>query len=64
VAGFETELSADVERLIWRKLAVNCAINPLSVVRGTTNGALLDRQEDREEENRRDWTTCWSSRPS
>lgn len=47
-AGFETELSADVERLIWRKLAVNCAINPLSVVRGTTNGALLDRQEDRD----------------
>lgn len=47
-AGFETELSADVERLIWRKLAVNCAINPLSVVRGTTNSALLDRQEDRD----------------
>jgi 2-dehydropantoate 2-reductase len=47
-AGFETELSADVERLVWRKLAVNCAINPLSVVRGTTNGALLERAEDRE----------------
>ena len=47
-AGFETALSHDVERLVWRKLAVNCAINPLSVVRGAPNGALLDRAEDRE----------------
>ena len=47
-AGFETELGDDVKRLVWRKLAVNCAINPLSVVRGTTNGALLEREEDRQ----------------
>jgi 2-dehydropantoate 2-reductase len=47
-AGFETELCTDLERLVWRKLAVNCAINPLSAVRGLTNGALLARPEDRD----------------
>jgi len=47
-AGFETQLSDDIERLVWRKLAVNCAINPLSVVRAAANGALLPRAEDRE----------------
>jgi 2-dehydropantoate 2-reductase len=47
-AGFETELRADLERLVWRKLAVNCAINPLSAVRALPNGALLARSEDRE----------------
>ena len=48
-AGFETELTSDVERLVWRKLVVNCAINPLSVLRGTPNGALLERAEDRDQ---------------
>ncbi len=39
-AGVATEVSPDIERLVWRKLAVNCAINPLSVLLGVPNGAL------------------------
>ena len=37
-----------VEPLLWRKLAVNCAINPLTALRGCCNGDLLEaghRQE-------------------
>ena len=28
--------------LVWRKLAVNCAINPLTALLGVPNGALVD----------------------
>ncbi len=41
-AGLATEISTDIERLLWRKLAVNCAINPLTALEGKPNGALLD----------------------
>jgi 2-dehydropantoate 2-reductase len=41
-AGIETRLAADIEPEIWRKLAVNCAINPLSALLRLPNGALLD----------------------
>ncbi|MCB9176879.1 MAG: 2-dehydropantoate 2-reductase [Caldilineae bacterium] len=41
VAGLATEVSDDIERLLWRKLAVNCAINPLTALEGIPNGALL-----------------------
>ncbi|MFM7272842.1 MAG: ketopantoate reductase family protein, partial [Gammaproteobacteria bacterium] len=48
-AGFlPVRAVADVEPLLWRKLAVNCAINPLTALRGCCNGELLDtghRQE-------------------
>jgi 2-dehydropantoate 2-reductase len=47
-AGFEAELIEPFDRAVWRKLAVNCAINPLSALRGVTNGELLDRPADRE----------------
>lgn len=47
-AGFEVTVTSGIERLIWRKLAVNCAINPLSVLRGVPNGELLERAEDRD----------------
>jgi len=40
-AGFVVETAAEAEPLVWRKLAVNCAINPLSALLGLTNGALL-----------------------
>lgn len=46
-AGFDTDATDDVDALVWRKLAVNCAINPLSALRGVPNGALLDVAEDR-----------------
>jgi 2-dehydropantoate 2-reductase len=41
-AGLPCTLSRDVEALLWRKLAVNCAINPLSALAGRPNGALLE----------------------
>lgn len=46
-AGFETTLEADVDRVVWRKLAVNCAINPLSALFGCPNGELLAVPERR-----------------
>jgi 2-dehydropantoate 2-reductase len=46
-SGFETEVTADIDRMVWRKLAVNCAINALSALVGKTNGALLESDEAR-----------------
>jgi 2-dehydropantoate 2-reductase len=40
-AGLAAEISADIDRALWQKLAVNCAINPLSALEGRTNGALV-----------------------
>jgi 2-dehydropantoate 2-reductase len=40
-AGLEVETSGDVERVVWAKLAANCAINPLTALHGVPNGALL-----------------------
>jgi 2-dehydropantoate 2-reductase len=34
----------DIEAALWRKLAVNCAINPLTAVAGCRNGELLNRE--------------------
>jgi 2-dehydropantoate 2-reductase len=45
-AGLDARLTADVEPELWRKLAVNCAINPLTALRGVTNGALLEDPRD------------------
>lgn len=44
-AGLETDVAGDLERLLWRKLAVNCAINPLSALHGVENGALIENPE-------------------
>jgi 2-dehydropantoate 2-reductase len=41
-AGLPTRTAADVRALVWGKLAVNCAINPLAALTGLTNGALLE----------------------
>jgi 2-dehydropantoate 2-reductase len=40
-AGLAPQRVADVEPAQWRKLAVNCAINPLSATLRLPNGALL-----------------------
>jgi 2-dehydropantoate 2-reductase len=40
-AGLPAETSFDVGPLVWGKLAINCAINPLAALTGLTNGALL-----------------------
>jgi len=41
-AGIPAATSPDVEPVVWGKLAVNCAINPLAALTGLTNGALLE----------------------
>ncbi len=42
-------VSDDIERILWRKLAVNCAINPLTAIHHCRNGELLERPEVLEE---------------
>lgn len=44
-AGLPARLTRDIDVLLWSKLAVNCAINPLTAMHGVPNGALLERPE-------------------
>lgn len=46
-AGFRVEIVPDVETLIWGKLVVNTAINPLTALLGVPNGVLLERPSAR-----------------
>jgi 2-dehydropantoate 2-reductase len=48
-AAFDAQVSPEIDTAVWRKLAVNCAINPLSAVLGLPNGALLDSPSAREQ---------------
>ncbi len=41
-AGFDTEISRDVEALIWSKLLINVGINALTAVLNIRNGMLLE----------------------
>ena len=36
---------ADIDRALWLKLAINCAINPLTAIHGCHNGELAQRPE-------------------
>jgi 2-dehydropantoate 2-reductase len=44
-AGFQVENVADAQSLLWGKLIINAAINPLTAVMGVPNGELLRRPE-------------------
>ncbi|WP_439877978.1 putative 2-dehydropantoate 2-reductase [Pseudomonas prosekii] len=41
-AGIPHEWSTEILTRLWRKLALNCAINPLTVLHGCRNGGLQD----------------------
>ncbi|APC17866.1 2-dehydropantoate 2-reductase [Pseudomonas frederiksbergensis] len=43
-AGIPHEWSTDILTRLWRKLALNCAINPLSVLHDCRNGGLQHHQ--------------------
>jgi 2-dehydropantoate 2-reductase len=47
-ADLPFEAVPDIEPHLWSKLAVNCAINPLSALAGVPNGALLAGAESRQ----------------
>ncbi|KAL9186387.1 hypothetical protein ACHAXT_005625 [Thalassiosira profunda] len=42
----ETLSDWDMNMMLWRKLAVNCVINPLTAVHGVKNGQLLGLQHE------------------
>jgi 2-dehydropantoate 2-reductase len=47
-AGFEVRRQDDLQGLIWSKLAVNSAINPLTALLEVRNGALLEQSATRD----------------
>ncbi len=44
-AGFEVRIEADIAPVLWTKLAVNCAVNPLTALLRVANGELLGNPE-------------------
>jgi len=47
-AGFEIGLQDDVRLMVWRKIAINAGINPLTAILGVANGEVVRRPEARQ----------------
>ncbi|HEX5810316.1 MAG TPA: 2-dehydropantoate 2-reductase [Anaerolineales bacterium] len=47
-AGFNVEVVDNAQRLVWGKLVINAAINPLTALLRVSNGTLLERPSARE----------------
>jgi len=47
-AGIETEISSDIQSLVWEKLLINIGINALAALLRIKNGQLLDYPETRQ----------------
>jgi 2-dehydropantoate 2-reductase len=43
--GWRTSAVADIHRWVWRKLAINCAINPLTALAGVPNHSVSQDQD-------------------
>ena len=48
LAGFAVETGAETEALVWSKLVINVAINPLTALLRVANGEILSRPTARE----------------
>lgn len=46
-AGFEVEVVSNIDSLVWSKLVINSAINPLTALLRVPNGELMNRQSAR-----------------
>lgn len=44
-AGIESEVSSNIQALVWNKLFINVGINPVAALTGLKNGRLLDYPE-------------------
>jgi 2-dehydropantoate 2-reductase len=47
-ANFQVEIVEDAQSLVWGKLVINAAINPLTALLRVPNGELLERPSARE----------------
>jgi 2-dehydropantoate 2-reductase len=47
-AGFQTQIVQDAKSLVWGKLVINAAINPLTAILRVQNGELLERTPARD----------------
>lgn len=47
-AGFEVEITDSPGQLLWEKLAISAAINPLTAILNVSNGQLLHNKETRQ----------------
>ncbi len=47
-AGLPTEISDDIESVLWSKLMINACINPVTAITGLKNGLLIEYRETRD----------------